>query len=34
VWSTVRWYNPRGRLKHEALADQYLQMLHGGLLSR
>jgi AcrR family transcriptional regulator len=34
VWSTVRWYNPRGRLKHEALADQYLQMLHGGLLAR
>lgn len=34
VWSTVRWYNPRGRLQHGTLADQYLAMLDGGLLSR
>ncbi|WP_219996430.1 hypothetical protein [Nocardioides humi] len=34
VWSTVRWYNPRGRLQHGSLADQYLAMLDGGLLSR
>ena len=33
IWSTVRWYNPRGRLQHRALADQYLEMLHGGLLA-
>lgn len=33
VWSSVRWYNPEGRLQHEAVAEQYLTMLHGGLLS-
>lgn len=33
VWASVRWYDPRGRLRHEALADQYLEMLHGGLLA-
>ncbi|AIY19236.1 TetR/AcrR family transcriptional regulator [Pimelobacter simplex] len=33
IWSTVRWYNPRGRLQHKALAEQYLEMLHGGLLA-
>ena len=33
IWSTVRWYNPRGRLQHKALAEQYLQILHGGLLA-
>ncbi|MBM7517162.1 TetR/AcrR family transcriptional regulator [Nocardioides nitrophenolicus] len=33
IWSTVRWYNPRGRLQHKALADQYIEMLHGGLLA-
>jgi len=33
VWASVRWYNPRGRLQHEVLADQYLMMLHGGLLA-
>ena len=33
VWSSVRWYNPEGRLQHEAVADQYLTMLHGGLLA-
>jgi AcrR family transcriptional regulator len=32
VWATVRWYRPDGRLQHEAVADQYLAMLHGGLL--
>lgn len=34
VWSTVRWYNPRGRLGHDKVADQFLAMLHGGLLAR
>ncbi|TNM41974.1 TetR/AcrR family transcriptional regulator [Nocardioides albidus] len=33
IWSTVRWYNPRGRLQHRTVADQYLEMLHGGLLA-
>lgn len=32
VWSTVRWYQPGGRLSHEALADQYISMLWSGLL--
>lgn len=34
VWSSVRWYNPRGKLQHEKVADQFITMLHGGLLSR
>lgn len=34
VWATVRWYNPRGRLKHTALADQFIAMTHGGILTR
>lgn len=33
VWATVRWYRPRGRLKHDVVADQYLALLHGGLLA-
>ena len=33
IWSTGRWYNPRGRLQHRTVADQYLEMLHGGLLA-
>ncbi|WGX96341.1 TetR/AcrR family transcriptional regulator [Nocardioides sp. L-11A] len=33
VWSTVRWYDPRGRLQHGTLADQYLAILDGGLLT-
>ncbi|MCD4533443.1 TetR/AcrR family transcriptional regulator [Nocardioides sp. cx-169] len=34
VWATVRWYRPDGRLQHESVADQYLALLHGGLLRR
>ena len=34
VWSSVRWYNPRGRLKHDAVASQFLSLLDGGILSR
>lgn len=34
LWSTVRWYQPGGKLQHETVADQYLSLLHGGLLSR
>ena len=33
VWSSVRWYNPRGKLKHDVLAGQYLSMLYGGILA-
>ncbi|MEV0054995.1 TetR family transcriptional regulator [Saccharopolyspora shandongensis] len=34
VWSSVRWYRPRGKYKPEAIAKQYLHVLYGGLLSR
>jgi AcrR family transcriptional regulator len=34
LWSSVRWYQPGGKLQHESVADQYLDLLHGGLLSR
>jgi TetR/AcrR family transcriptional regulator, cholesterol catabolism regulator len=34
VWSAVRWYRSGGRLQHGAVADQYLAMLHEGLLKR
>jgi AcrR family transcriptional regulator len=33
VWQTVSWYRPRGRLKTDAIAEQYLTLLHGGLLN-
>jgi AcrR family transcriptional regulator len=33
VWSSVRWYNPRGRFKHDAVASQYLTMLYGGIVA-
>ncbi|NPC98644.1 TetR/AcrR family transcriptional regulator [Nocardioides sp. zg-DK7169] len=33
MWSTVRWYNPRGKLRHEKLAEQYLELIHSGLLA-
>ncbi|WP_406634506.1 TetR/AcrR family transcriptional regulator [Amycolatopsis sp. WGS_07] len=33
VWSSVRWYNPRGKLRHDVVAEQYLSMLYGGLLA-
>jgi len=32
IWTSVQWYKPRGRLQHSAVADQYLTMLHAGLL--
>lgn len=34
VWASVRWYNPRGKFQHEKVADQFITMLHGGLLAR
>lgn len=34
VWSAVRWYRPGGKLKPDSLAQQYLAILHGGLLAR
>ncbi|KPM52103.1 TetR family transcriptional regulator [Frankia sp. R43] len=33
VWTSVRWYRPRGRLRHDVVADQYLLLLHSGLLA-
>jgi len=33
VWSSVRWYNPRGRLKHDVVATHFLSMLYGGILA-
>lgn len=33
VWAAVRWYRPGGRFKQETVAEQYLSVLHGGLLS-
>ena len=33
VWASVRWYNPRGRFKHDVVASQYLVMLYGGILA-
>ncbi|MFT4082551.1 MAG: TetR/AcrR family transcriptional regulator [Nocardioides sp.] len=32
VWASVRWYRPGGRYGHEAVAEQYLTLLHDGLL--
>ncbi|WP_112468937.1 TetR/AcrR family transcriptional regulator [Streptomyces triticisoli] len=32
VWASVRWYRPGGRYKSEAVAEQYLSMLYGGLV--
>jgi TetR/AcrR family transcriptional regulator, cholesterol catabolism regulator len=32
VWATVRWYRPGGRYGHASVADQYLELLHGGVL--
>lgn len=32
IWTSVQWYKPRGRLQHSAVAEQYLTMLHAGLL--
>jgi hypothetical protein len=33
VWSTVSWYRPGGRHTPETLADQYLKLLHAGILA-
>ncbi|MFG2960972.1 TetR/AcrR family transcriptional regulator [Streptomyces sp. NPDC048291] len=33
VWCTVRWYRPRGKFRAEAVAEQYLRVLHGGLVT-
>lgn len=33
VWCAVRWYRPRGRFRHEAVAEQYLRVLYGGLVT-
>ncbi|WP_106403657.1 TetR/AcrR family transcriptional regulator [Actinocorallia populi] len=31
VWSAVHWYRPGGQLSLETVADQYLDLLYGGL---
>lgn len=33
VWSTVSWYRPGGRHTPETLAEQYLKLLHAGILA-
>lgn len=33
VWQTVAWYRPRGRLGLDDIAEQYLALLHGGLVT-
>lgn len=33
VWSSVKWYSPRGKLRHEKLADQCLALFHDGLIA-
>lgn len=33
VWSTVAWYRPGGGHTPETLAEQYLSLLHNGLLA-
>ncbi|WP_413098235.1 TetR/AcrR family transcriptional regulator [Streptomyces sp. Inha503] len=33
VWCTVRWYRPRGKFRAEAVAEQYLRVLYGGLVT-
>ncbi|WP_075738089.1 TetR/AcrR family transcriptional regulator [Streptomyces acidiscabies] len=33
VWCSVRWYRPRGRFRHEAVSEQYLRILYGGLVT-
>ncbi|GAA2737648.1 TetR/AcrR family transcriptional regulator [Actinocorallia aurantiaca] len=32
IWSAVRWYRPGGQLRPETVADQYLDLLYGGLV--
>ncbi|MER6992007.1 TetR/AcrR family transcriptional regulator [Saccharopolyspora hirsuta] len=31
VWTTVHWYNPRGKLTASAIADQYVKILCEGI---
>lgn len=32
VWATVRWYRPGGRYGHAVVADEYIALLHRGVL--
>ncbi|WP_223199423.1 TetR/AcrR family transcriptional regulator [Solihabitans fulvus] len=34
VWTTVHWYNPRGRLSTDTIADQYITILCDGIIAR
>jgi len=31
VWASVSWYRPGGRFNHVTLADQFIELLHGGV---
>lgn len=33
VWTSVHWYNPRGRLNAEVIAEQYIAILCGGIMT-
>lgn len=33
VWASVHWYNPRGKFQHGKVADQFVTLMHGGLLT-
>lgn len=33
VWCAVRWYRPRGKFRADAVAEQYLRVLYGGLVA-
>ncbi|MCI2418111.1 TetR/AcrR family transcriptional regulator [Saccharopolyspora sp. K220] len=32
VWTTVHWYNPRGKLTSNVIADQYIKILCDGIV--
>lgn len=34
LWSTVRWYRPGGRHTIEAIGQNYLDLMHSGMLAR
>ncbi|RRO17570.1 TetR/AcrR family transcriptional regulator [Saccharopolyspora rhizosphaerae] len=34
VWTTVHWYNPNGKLSIKSIADQYINILCDGIVTR
>ncbi|MEV0704083.1 TetR/AcrR family transcriptional regulator [Saccharopolyspora sp. NPDC050389] len=34
VWTAVHWYDPRGKLTADAIADQYIKILCDGIVSQ